>query len=164
MKTLIIYSTTYGFTGECVEKLAHQLDGEVKTVNALTEGVPSIKEYDRIIIGGSIYAGQIHKKLKEYMDKNIEELGSKRLGLFICCGLMDNIEANMKNAFPEKLLKSAVARECFGGELRVDRMKFLHRMMTNIMKKVVEKEGKEPPRALPENIARFARIMNDVYA
>lgn len=160
MKTLIIYSTTYGFTKECVDKLAKQLDGDVKSVNALTEQVPSIKDYDKVIIGGSIYMGQIHKKLKEFLDVNSEEISSKRLGLFICCGLMDNIEVNMKSAFPEKLLKSAAAKECFGGELRIDKMKFMHRMLTNMMTKATEKEGKEQPKAIPDNMARFAQAMN----
>lgn len=160
MKTLIVYGSTYGYTKECVQKLAEQLEGVVATVNIQTEAVSSIKEFDNVIIGGSIYMGQIQKKVKEFCTINTGELSSKRLGLFLCCGLPDNLEQSMKNSFPETLLEKAVAKEYFGGELRTKDMKFIHRMMTNMMLKAAEKEGKESPKSAPENIARFAAAMN----
>ena len=66
MKTIIVYSSKYGYTEDCVNSLAEKIDGEVSTFNIYTEKIPSIDEFDNIIIGGSIYMGQIQKKLKLY--------------------------------------------------------------------------------------------------
>ena len=160
MKTLIVYGSTYGFAKECARKLAKKLEGEVVAVNAVVEEIPSIKDFDNVIIGGSIYMGQIQKPVKEFCTANTAELSDKRLGLFLCCGLPENLEQAFKNSFPEKLLEKAVARECFGGELRVEKMKFIHKVMTNMLLKTAAKEGKEPPKPAPESISRLALAMN----
>ena len=160
MKTLIVYGSTYGFAKECVQKLAQQLKGEVTAVNAADGAVP-IKEFDNVIVGGSIYMGQIQKEVKEFCAANADELCGKRLGLFICCGLPENLEQEIKNSFPEKLLKKAIAIENFGGELRIEKMKLMHKMITKMMQKAAEKEGKELPKVLPENISKLAGVMND---
>ncbi len=160
MKTLIVYGSTYSYAKECVKKLTGKLEGEVTVVNAMTEMIPGIKGFDQVIVGGSIYMGQIQKKVKEYCAVNASELGGKKLGLFLCCGLPENFEQAIKNSFPEKLLEKAAAKENFGGELRVEKMKFMHKMMTNMMLKASEKEGKQPPKAAPENILKLAEAMN----
>ena len=157
---MIVYGSTYGYAKECVRQLTGKLEGEVVAVNAMTGAIPSIKGFDQMIIGGSIYMGQIQKKVKEFCTVNASELGGKKLGLFLCCGLPENFEQSMKNSFPEKLLEKAAVKENFGGELRVGKMKFLHKMMTNMMLKASEKEGKQPPKAAPENILKLAEAMN----
>lgn len=160
MKSLIVYGTTYGFTKECVQKLVGKLEGEVTAVNAMTDSIPPIEEFDSIIVGGSVYMGQIQKKIKEFCITNTGELCSKRLGLFLCCGLPENLDLSMKTAFPAELLEKAAAKECFGGELRVNKMKFMHKLVTNMMLKSAEKEGKAPPKAINENILKLAAAMN----
>ena len=160
MKTLIIYGSTYGFTKECVTKLKEQIKGEVTVVNIMTDGEPSIDEYDNIIIGGSIYIGQIQKNVKNYCIANINKIKNKKLALFLSCGLPENFEENLKNSFPDELIKKAVAKECFGGELRIEKMKFSHKMITKMMTKSTAKEGKQPPKQIPENIAKIASVIN----
>jgi len=162
MKTLIVYGSKYGFAKDCAEKLAQQLNGDVTCVNAADGTVPPIREFDNVIVGGSIYMGQIQKEVKEYCNAHTEELCGKRIGLFLCCGLPENLEQEIKGSFPEKLLEKAIAVENFGGELRMEKMKLMHKMITKMMMKVAEKEGKEPPKALPENISKLAAVMNDI--
>jgi menaquinone-dependent protoporphyrinogen oxidase len=161
MKTLIIYATTYGFTGECVEELKGELKGEVTAVNVMTETVPDLKEYDNIIMGGSIYMGQIHKNLKDYCTVNSQLLSKKTVALFLCCGLAENFDVTLATAFPEDLIKVAIAKECFGGELRIKKMKFIHKMITGMMKKATAKDGKPEPKKLPENIHKLAQTINN---
>src|SRR5665648_937266 len=88
MKTLIIYASTYGYTKECVEKLKELIDGEVIITDIKKDDVPSSDEFDNIIIGGSIYMGQIHKKLKEYCTANLNLLLNKKIALFLCLSLI----------------------------------------------------------------------------
>lgn len=160
MKTIIIYSSTYGYAKECVKSLSEKLKGEVLVVNAVSEVIPPIDEYDNIIIGGSIYMGQIQKKVKAYCASNVKLLKAKRLGLFLCCGLPENFELHLKNAFSEELLNSAIAKECFGGELRTQKMNLGHKILTGVMKKAAAKEGREPTKQMPENILKLAEAIN----
>ena len=66
MKTIIIYATKYGFTKECVDELKSQLNGDVLAVDILKDSISSLDAFDQIIIGGSIYMGQINKKLRTF--------------------------------------------------------------------------------------------------
>ena len=160
MKTIIIFGSTYGYTKECMNKLVEQLKGEVVLVNVGTDTIPPIDKFDNVIMGGSIYMGQIQKKVKAFCASNVDLLKNKRLGLFLCCGLPENFEQNIKNAFPEELVKKAIAIESFGGELKIEKMKLVHRILTGVMKKAAAKEGKEPIKQMPENITKLAAIIN----
>lgn len=160
MKTLIVFSSTYGFTKECVEELKSKLKGEVTAVEVAKGNIPSPSEYDKIIIGSSIYMGQVNKKVKEFCLTNSSLLTKKQLGFFVCCGMPENFDTVIANAFPQELLQVAASKECFGGELRISKMKFLHKMITGMMKKATEKEGKPEPAKIPESISRMAQVMN----
>ena len=159
MKTMILFGSTYGYTQECATKLAKDLGGEVLLVNNAKDKIPSLDDYDTILIGGSIYMGQIQKKIKEYCISNKEVLKNKNLGFFISSGIPENFDANIKNAFPESLLKSALSIENFGGELRTEKMKVTHKLLTAMMKKATAKENKPPTEPLPENIAKMAKTI-----
>ncbi|MBC7765230.1 MAG: flavodoxin domain-containing protein [Hyphomonadaceae bacterium] len=160
MKTIILFSTTYGCTKACADKLASQINGEVSVVNVMTDPIASIAAFDNIVLGGSIYMGQLQKKLKTFCTENINVLLKKRIALFLCCGLSENFEQSMHNAFPEQLLNRAVAKECFGGELHTSKMNLVHKMLTGMMTKVAAKEKKPPASLQPENIAKLAKIIN----
>jgi len=160
MKTLIVYATKYGFTGECVEQLRKMLEGDSTAVNVNTGSVPDIGGYDNVIIGGSVYIGQINKKLKAFIAQNLNALLQKRVALFVCCGEQGSLETTLKNAFPEELQKKAVAVECFGGVLDTGKMKMADKLITTMIKKATAKEGNPEPAPLPENIEKLAKAVN----
>lgn len=160
MKTIIIYGSTYGYAKDCAINLSKQLNGDVLLINISTDTIPPIDEFNNIVIGGAIYMGQISKKIKAYCVSNVELLMKKRVGLFLCSGLPQNYEINIKNAFSEELLKQAISIESFGGELRVEKMKFTHKILVGIMKKAAVKEEKALAKQMPENIAKMAAIFN----
>ena len=58
MRTLIVYGTKYGCTRKCAELLKERLFGEVCLQNAKSYR-GSLKEYDAVFIGGSVYMGKI---------------------------------------------------------------------------------------------------------
>lgn len=160
MKTIIIYATKYGFTKECVDELKNQLNGDVLAVDILKDSISSLDAFDQIIIGGSIYMGQINRKLRTFYENNLESITSKRLGLFLCCGLLENFEQSISNAFPSQLIEKAVSKECFGGQLRTEIMKGPDRLITNMMKKATANQGRPEATKLTENINRMAADMN----
>lgn len=162
MKTLIIYASTYGYTSDCVKECKKQLSGEVITIDIMSDAVPPIDDADNIMIGGSIYMGQIQKKLKQYCIQNLEALMKKRVALFLCCGTPESFDETLKAAFPEELIRKAAAKECLGGELRVDKMKLGHRMIAGFIQKETAKQGKSEMKKMPENIAKLAECINSI--
>jgi menaquinone-dependent protoporphyrinogen oxidase len=155
MRTLIIYASKYGVTAESAAKLQSMLDGETITADINNLPIPDLNDFDRVIIGSSVYVGQVNKKIKEFAAAHKQELLSKPLGIFICCGLPENIEQHFTSAFSNKLLDHAV-KDSFGGELRLDKMKLGDRMLTKMMLKAAAKEGKSAPELKFEQIELFA--------
>ncbi len=162
LKTLIVYATTYGYTVDCVQSLCEQIKGEKSAINISKNNNISIDGFDTIVIGGSIYMGQIQKQVKNFCNENLEVLKQKNIALFLCCGFVHNFELNLKNSYPSELLNIAFSKECFGGELRLERMKFAHKMITNLMKKATQDDGNTNAVSLPENITLLAHKINQM--
>jgi len=82
MKTLILYASKYGTTGEIARKLAQKLGNA--TVHDLKAGnAPALANFDCVIVGSSVYAGRLRKEARAYVAKNAGELSKKTLGLFV---------------------------------------------------------------------------------
>ena len=154
MKTLIIYATKYGCTKKAVDLLKSKLHRNVLAINIMHDKIAEMKEFDTVILGGPIYKGRIQKQLFNYMPKHLEELKTKRLGLFICAGEQDSetIEKQIIESFPEALLNHAVAKESFGGELHIEKISFAEKHSIRIIKGI--KKGYE--RLSEDKIATFA--------
>ena len=82
MKTLIVYGTKYGCTQKCAELLKERLSGEVCLQNAKS-AQGSLKEYDAVFIGGSVYMGKIRGEVSRFYRRHHKELLKKRLGLYL---------------------------------------------------------------------------------
>ena len=158
MKTLIAYSSKYGCTEKCARGLSEKLSGETDLLN-LKAGKPAdLSRYDRVIVGGSVYMGKIQKRVSDFCIKNMDQLKSKKLGLFICCMAEGkDAEDELKRVFPQELLQAAAVADYFGGEFIFKKMNPAYRM---IIKKVA-KTDRDVSNIRGENINRFAHLMND---
>ncbi len=161
MKTLITYSTTHG----CAEKTAHELKaylgGDVTLVNLKKNINPDIKDYERVIIGGSIHAGKIQKQVRSFCNANLEELQKKQIGLFICCmehGV--NAAKQFVEAFPEELQASAKSTAIFGGEFDFEKMNFLQKLIVKKVAHVKQSTSKVDHQAIRNFSKRMDKIFN----
>lgn len=138
MKTAIIYATSHGCTDKCSHTLANELETNVEIFNIKNEDNFDLVNFETIIIGSSIHVGSINKKIKKFIDKNIDTLCNKNLGLFICC-MYEGAKAKeqFNSVFPEKIRNKAVAHGFFGGEFDFDKMNFIEKA---IVKKVANVE------------------------
>lgn len=157
MSTLIAYATKYGFTKTCAEILAKKLDEKVEICD-LGGKAPNPAEYDKVIIGGSIYAGKIQKAAARFCTENLDTLKGKKLGLFIT-GIAEGDDARkqLDSSFPKELLAVAVAKESFGGECNYEKMNFMERL---IVKKITGLNQSQS-RIAEDNITHFADQMNN---
>jgi menaquinone-dependent protoporphyrinogen oxidase len=136
MKTLIVYASKYGTTEECAEYLGKALGKDVSFCNLAKDGFPDLSSYDCIVIGGGIYAGRIHKKVRSFCQASGPKLLDKRLGLFICD--MEEGEASKKqleNNYPQELVSHATVADSFGGQFLFSRMGFFVRTLIKLMSK-----------------------------
>ena len=159
MKTVIIYATKHGFAKKCSEKLSEKLNGQVELCNLKENKPVELPQYDKVIIGGSIYMGQIQKEVREFCLKNQDELNKKKLGLFICCmSEEDKAKEQLNNSFSQEMINNAIVKGNFGGEFAFRKMNFFERF---IIKKV-SKTSEDMSNFKEENVDKFAHEMNSI--
>ncbi|GET25777.1 flavodoxin domain-containing protein [Prolixibacter sp. NT017] len=134
MKTAIIYRTKHGTTDTVSRTMAQKLSAdEVTLINLKKYPKPDLRDFGRIIVGGSIHAGAIQKQVKNFCKERLDDLQQKEVGLFICCMDRELQEKEFEDAFPEELKTHAKATGIMGGEFVFERMNFLERF---IVKKI----------------------------
>ncbi|MCW9699865.1 MULTISPECIES: menaquinone-dependent protoporphyrinogen IX dehydrogenase [unclassified Avibacterium] len=79
MKTLILYSSCDGQTQKIAQFMAEKLIAEVRSIS---DNVPDLAEFDRIIIGASIRYGHFNKLLYQFIEKNTALLNRKQTAFF----------------------------------------------------------------------------------
>lgn len=133
MKTLIIYATKHGSSEKAANMLKEKLKGEVVIHNITKNKSPEISNFDAIIIGGSIHAGLIQKKIKLFCQSNFDYLQKAHLGLYLCCMHKEEAQMQFENAYSEELRNKAIANGLFGGEFLFEKMNWFEK---SIVKKV----------------------------
>lgn len=159
MRTIIIYATKHGFTKMCATKLSKKLEGEVDVQNLKENKDIRLEQYDKVIIGGSIYMGQIQKEVKDFCTINLEKLKSKKVSVFICCSQEgENANTELNNSFPQELLTTAVAKGFLGGGFTFKNMGFFEKL---IIKKVA-KTSEDTSSFSEEKLNAFATAINNL--
>ena len=157
MSTLILYMTSHGCTEKAAQKLEQLLKDDVHVVNLKKRPPRDLSSFDTIIIGGSIHAGQIQRKVKQFCRDHLDTLQQKRLGLFLCC--MEEGETAQKQfdeAFPAELRTHAAVTGLFGGEFDFNRMNFLQRAIVRKVAHITESVSK----IKEDHIRQFAETLN----
>ncbi len=139
MKTAIVYATKHGTTEKVAQTITGKLSetSDVELFSLEKNPHPDIREFDRVILGSPIYAGQSSKKMKVFCKENEGVLLQKKLALFIC-GMhpsKEEQEKEMKAAYPEVLQKNAIVIAFLGGEFLFEKMNFLERFIAKMIAK-----------------------------
>lgn len=160
MKNLVLYGTTYGYAESCAKALAQKLDGSTECININKSGGINFSAYDTVVIGSSVYMGQMNKGIKDILSAQAENLKNKRLAFFVCCGFPEMSDKHFENNIPKVLLDKALCKESFGGQMDISKMGFFHKLITKMVKKAGEKEGRKDPVPLFENIDKMSQQLN----
>lgn len=137
MKTIIIYSSKHGSTQKVVSYLQEHLSCD--TINILTTPIPSITDYDQVIIGGSIYYGSLHPKLTQYIETFLPQLLEKKIALFLLCLMSEETAAEQFNTnFNQQLLNHSTIDGFFGGVLEKESLNPLEKIVTRFTFKNVD--------------------------
>jgi menaquinone-dependent protoporphyrinogen oxidase len=143
MKTAIVYMSKHGTTEKVVKIISEHLTHYSYDVfNLRKDKTPDVSLYDFIIIGGSIHAGVIQNRVKQFCVSNADLLLEKKVGLFLCCmEVGEKATEQFNNAFPVGLRQHAFYTGIMGGECLTDKMNFFER---NLVKMVVGGPEKYP--------------------
>jgi len=154
MKTLIIYASKYGFTADCAKALEEKLPGEITRIDIdkPDQGL-DLEQFDAIVIGASVYIGKISKRVRAFCEENLNLLLRKRIGIFLCCGLVDQVGEALTGNFPAALLAHASSVQVFGGEARPEKMGFADKLIL----KAASKATGGGFQVLDENMDVFVR-------
>lgn len=156
MSTAIIYISKRGATEKNVMLLKEKLTDDTLYLCNLKSDSCNPENFDNVIIGGPIYAGQLSGKIKKFCKKHAAVLQHKKLGLFITCmDETDKVKEFLSNNYPEGLLNVACATGVFGGEFNFDRMNFLERAIIKKISGSTENISKINEKAIDDFVAAF---------
>jgi len=136
MKNVIIYSSKHGFTKKCAEMLKEGLKDGSNLINLKDNPIIDLNDYQVIILGSSVYAGNIQKDMKEFINNNLKVLLEKNTGLFTCnMHKREEAEEQLKKVFPLELIERSFVVTFFGGGFDFSKMNFIEKQ---IVKKIVK--------------------------
>lgn len=155
MKTLILYTSSKGYSRECVLKLKEQLErqGETTLVEMKKNTViPAVSDFDQVVLGGSVHAGQLSRVIRDFCTEEAEQLLQTRVALFLCGVREEDSGKAFEMNFPLELREQAAATGWFGGRIILSDHNVLMRAM---LKKITGQPG-DIIDERPEAVAAFA--------
>lgn len=158
MATLIVYGTKYGSTEKFASLIKDSLSDEAVTVINLKQNKNiDLSGYDTVIVGGSVYAGQLRKEVVKFCEKHEQALLTKKLGLFISCGFTPpKSDEQLQVVYSETLINHATAIGALGGEIIIDTLKPMDKFLITKMMKMTE----DVVNSFDEVIKEFVTTLN----
>ena len=164
MKVLIIYASKNGVAKKAAKKLSDELQAtnEISLFD-INDNPPPPNEFDVVVLGGSIRMTKLNKKLKKYLKEHLTVISQKHSAFFICCGIIRDFDDYKTTELPTKI-KFSMGVECFGGELKPDKVRGFDKFFTKIMRQKIltqdtdfaKSSGLDLPEFMPENILALA--------
>jgi len=163
MKIAILYGTKYGTTKKVAESIFKLLENhnkdydesiDVKLIN-LKEKDDANLDCDFLIIGSPVYMGRIRKEVRNFLKKYENTLIDKRFALFICGASETEGIDQVNKVFPSEIVNHAIATAFLGGELNIDKMKFMDKKIAQLIIKGADKEFKIDDVAIDEFVEKI---------
>ncbi len=153
--TLIIYATKHGAVTSCAEILSERLADDCTIINIKKDKIPSLDDFDSVILGFSVHAGSISNQIKKFAEDHISKLKNKRFGLFCSClSEEDQAISYFHKNFSTNVIKATKTIGIFGGKILFEEMNFVERFL---MKRITKKDTSFST-LNHENIAEFIRL------
>ena len=159
MKIVIIYASKHGTTEKVAASIAEKLreNNEVALFSLKKNPNPDICDFGMVILGTPVYAGQASGKMQKFCKNNGQTLLQKKTGLFVC-GMepeQTKREKELTDAYPEVLLKNAVATGFLGGAFKFEEMNFMERFIINKIANTNESVSRIDEHAIEDFVAKL---------
>jgi menaquinone-dependent protoporphyrinogen oxidase len=138
-QVLIAYASKRGSARQAAEWIAQELGDCCDLVDLQQNHKVDLQPYKVVVLGSGIFAGNVYKPLKKFIETRHDELSNKDICLFIThLEKGEGIERDFRSAFTEEFLARARVREGLGGRLKAAQLNFFFRL---IMKKAAKEAG-----------------------
>jgi menaquinone-dependent protoporphyrinogen oxidase len=143
MKVLILFTSKYGAAEKCANLLSEKLNGHVTIINLKETKNITLSDYDKIIVGASVYAGSIQAEVKDFCAANSNLLLSKPFAFFLSCMSdgKEEIKSYMKRSFSNELINHAIVIDSLGYGFNFGKMNFFERQIIKVVVKSKNKKG-----------------------
>jgi menaquinone-dependent protoporphyrinogen oxidase len=156
MKALIVYATRYGapaLTAQEIAKILHEEGFEVRVVDAKTEKIQDISEFDLVIVGGGLKMGKWTAETDAFLEHFQKDLAQKKVAIFVSSAMKSLFERQGKIEDLQKLRKqyledevskyhlNPIALGLFGGIMDKNKMGFIFRRTLGFLIKQFEEAG-----------------------
>lgn len=161
MKFLILFASKYGASEKCANLLSEKLNGHVTVINLKENKNINLSDYDKIIVGASVYAGNVQAEIKNFCSTNSSLLLSKPFALFLSCMSDDKEEINsyIQKSFSNELINHATAIDSLGYEFNFSKMNFFERQIIKMVVKSKSKKGESDIKV--DGKTNFSAISNE---
>ncbi len=161
-RIVILYESANGFTRQCVERLAREMNHtECLTVDLQTQ-TPELRPDDVLVVGSSVRRGKLLKNTEAFL-KQMEGKSAYPIGIFLCCGFTDRFPEYCERLIPKAIRSRAFCVINFGGTLNPAGKPFwdklwLWRARSQVVESEIEDGEFTPvlPGMIPENIGQMA--------
>jgi len=140
MRTLILYSSKYGFTERVANILADHIDGDVIVERCVKDYSVDLTKFDNVIMGSSVYVSKPNIALLDFCDSYQRLLMNKKIGYFVTGGMPDEAMDVIEKNYPENLVRHAKAKGYFGHAYDFEKMRFFDKLVTMIITRKSESE------------------------
>lgn len=142
-KTAVIFTSKHGSTAKVADMLkTHFSEKAIDVIDLKNNTNINVADYDIVVLGASIHAGNIQNRMKHFIKSNINTLLKKEIALFLCCMDDEKAELQFDNAYPEQLRTMAFHKTIAGGEFIFEKMNFIERFMVKRIAKVSQSLSK----------------------
>jgi len=156
MMALIVYATRYGATALTAQEIAKNLreEGfEVNVVDAKTEKIHDISEFELIIVGGGLKMGRWNGESDDFLKNFHEDLAQKKVAIFVSSAMKSLFELQGKTEELEKIRRQYLYDEAskyhlkplalglFGGIMDKNKMGLIFRRTLSPVIKQFETAG-----------------------
>ncbi len=151
MRTLVVYATKYGLTGEYAQAMANRIGKGTTVLDLASSNNIDLKPYDNVIIGTPIYAGRPRPLVNAFIKARSDELLTKNLALFLC-GLTKASEATiiLETIYPAHLRAAAKTMALLPGFINKEKANAIERFIIRMIEKSeLKKGGKPSPKEAP---------------
>ncbi|MEC9485350.1 MAG: flavodoxin domain-containing protein [Candidatus Izemoplasma sp.] len=132
MKTLIIYASKHGTTKQCAQIIHNNRKGDLHHIRECENLKPI--DYDVIYIGSPVYAGRINKKIKQWIERYIDDLKNKQSIVFLSGMNPDGLDEVIHQNFSDDIAKT-LQLEHVGGAFKFDDMNMFEKFIVKVVAK-----------------------------
>ncbi|MEI6237187.1 MAG: flavodoxin domain-containing protein [Candidatus Saccharibacteria bacterium] len=141
MKVLVVYGSKHGSTREIAERITDELKKYKLNVDLITSDTGAdITNYQAVVIGSGVYAGNWVGKAKNFIEANSTDLVKTKVWLFSVGPIGDPLKPGPDKAVSPELIKelkkqtSAIEHKLLAGSLNMKNLNFGEKLIVKAFK------------------------------